>query len=242
MGEPLISVVTINKNDAEGLSRTLESVRTQTFPSFEFIVIDGGSSDDSAQRIKKHEDFIDKISIGQDSGIAEGFNRGLRLAEGKWIHFLNAGDTYLTSTSLETVARYLSGECLLTAKVLYRGSPFPSDRIIKSQKLRYKARIHHQGTFVPRVWFQRYGEYDERFKIRMDYEFWLRTLQYERVHSIDEVIVNFEAARSFFNLKNYYLEEMLAERLYFRSWPLLNASSLVRWLGRWVLRKIGFAV
>lgn len=98
-----LSIITVNYNDAKGLQRTIESVLCQTFHDYEFIVIDGGSTDGSVEVIKRYEKYIDYWVSEQDGGIYPGMNKGLRQAKGEYVNFMNGGDCYHSSDVLEKI-------------------------------------------------------------------------------------------------------------------------------------------
>ena len=83
-----LSIITVNFNDAEGLERTIKSVISQTFHDYEFIVIDGGSTDKSVNVIKKYGSHIDYWVSEHDGGIYPGMNKGLRQAKGDYVNFI----------------------------------------------------------------------------------------------------------------------------------------------------------
>lgn len=83
-----LSIITVNYNDAKGLERTIKSVISQSYHDFEFIVIDGGSSDKSLGIIKKYEQHIDYWVSEPDGGIYQGMNKGLRQAKGDYVNFI----------------------------------------------------------------------------------------------------------------------------------------------------------
>ena len=87
-----LSIITVNYNDAKGLERTIKSVISQSYHDFEFIVIDGGSSDESQDIIQKYERHIDYWVSEPDGGIYQGMNKGLRQAKGDYVNFMNSGD------------------------------------------------------------------------------------------------------------------------------------------------------
>ena len=89
-----LSIITVNYNDAKGLERTIKSVISQTFHDYEFIIIDGGSTDGSVDVIKKYESHIDYWISEKDGGIYPGMNKGLRQAKGEYLNFMNGGDCY----------------------------------------------------------------------------------------------------------------------------------------------------
>src|SRR6187549_3141778 len=92
---PLISVVTVVKNDRAGLTATLESVRTQRFTDFEHVIVDGASTDGGVEVARAHPAPNARLVSEPDAGISDAFNKGLRLSTGTWLNFLNAGDTFL---------------------------------------------------------------------------------------------------------------------------------------------------
>ena len=96
-----LSIITVNFNDAEGLERTIKSVISQTFHDYEFIIIDGGSTDDSVNVIKKYESHIDYWVSEYDGGIYPGMNKGLRQAKGEYLNYMNGGDCYHSEDVLE---------------------------------------------------------------------------------------------------------------------------------------------
>ena len=98
-----LSIITVNYNDSKGLERTINSVISQSFRDYEFIVIDGGSADDSVDVIKKYEQYIDYWVSETDGGIYPGMNKGLRQAKGEYVNFMNGGDCYHSTDVLENI-------------------------------------------------------------------------------------------------------------------------------------------
>jgi len=98
-----ISVITVVKNDARGFEKTAQSVLSQNYPKLEWIVIDGGSTDSTVDVIRKYERRISYWCGEADRGIYEGMNKGLARATGKWVNFMNAGDTFVSPDSISKV-------------------------------------------------------------------------------------------------------------------------------------------
>src|ERR1044072_8154433 len=96
-----VSVITINFNDGKGLERTIHSVLSQTRPAFEFIVIDGGSKDESLEVINRHRDKITHWISEKDSGIYDAQNKGIAKASGEYLLFMNSGDCFYDDTVLK---------------------------------------------------------------------------------------------------------------------------------------------
>ena len=88
------SIITVNFNNKEGLRKTIESVIHQTFHDFEFIVIDGGSTDGSADVLKEYHTQIDYWVSEPDGGIYQGMNKGIKKATGDYLNFMNSGDCF----------------------------------------------------------------------------------------------------------------------------------------------------
>src|SRR5574344_2490955 len=100
-----LSIITINYNNAEGLEKTIKSVINQTFTDYEYIIIDGGSTDGSTDIIKKYRENIDYWVSESDKGIYKAMNKGITYTHGEYLNFMNSGDCFHSSTVLNEVAR-----------------------------------------------------------------------------------------------------------------------------------------
>ena len=98
-----LSVITINYNNRDGLRKTIESVVNQTCRDFEYIIIDGGSTDGSVDVIKQYADRIDYWVSEPDKGIYHAMNKGIAVAHGEYLNFMNSGDCFYESTVVENV-------------------------------------------------------------------------------------------------------------------------------------------
>ena len=98
-----ISIITVNYNDREGLKKTIESVINQTWQDFEFIIIDGGSTDGSREVIEQYKDKIDYWISEPDKGIYNAMNKGIKAASGEFLLFLNSGDRLIDKNITEKV-------------------------------------------------------------------------------------------------------------------------------------------
>lgn len=174
-----ITVITICKNCEATIEKTIQSVVVQDYPNVEYIIIDGGSSDATLSIIKKYSDKIAKLVSEPDRGISDAFNKGLSLATGDLVAFLNADDSYRNATILSTVANsFVDVNTVLCGSILLTGLPGGTSRVIKSEpgKLKYGMYVKHPATFVPRVLFNLHGNFCERYKIAMDYDLCLRLM------------------------------------------------------------------
>ena len=98
------SIITINLNNKAGLTKTIESVILQTYTDFEYIVIDGDSMDGSKAVIQQYQDKIDYWVSEPDTGIYQAMNKGIKVAQGEFLLFLNSGDCLVSDKILEAVA------------------------------------------------------------------------------------------------------------------------------------------
>ena len=183
----LLSVITINYNNGSGLRKTISSVIHQSFQDFEYIIVDGASSDDSVEviesLIKDKESRNCKWISEPDEGIYNAMNKGIRLSKGEYLLFLNSGDFLVADDVLEKVFRYECHADLLCArcrvseegKVVWTSALVPS--AITLRWLYFKG-LMHQSTFIRRDLFSRVGMYDESFRWLADVQFWYKALLY----------------------------------------------------------------
>lgn len=196
----LLSIITINRNNSSGLERTMSSVVSQTLQDFEYIVIDGASTDSSVDVIKHYAPlFGEKLRwISEpDSGIYNAMNKGIQLSVGKFLLFLNSGDCLVHDSILEDcgIPSFYSdiviGKCniLKDEKVVW--TYIPRDKY--SFGTLFFQGIAHQSSFISRILFEKYGLYDETYKYNGDTEFWYRTIIDNKVstQSLDYVITNY---------------------------------------------------
>ena len=181
-----LSIITINRNNAEGLRRTLDSVKAQTYKGIEHIIIDGASTDESVKII---ESYVRDVSCMKydvlwgsepDGGVYEAMNKGIRKAKGEYCLFLNSGDFLIAPDVLERVfahnteADILCARCNVSdkGKVVWT-SPFIPKVTLKDL---YFIGLPHQSTFIRRTLFDTYGMYNEDFKYNSDIDFWYKSI------------------------------------------------------------------
>lgn len=185
-----LSIITVNYNDAKGLERTIKSVTSQTYRDFEFIIIDGGSTDESVEVIKKYEEHIDYWVSEHDGGIYCGMNKGLRQAHGEYINFMNGGDCFYSSNVLEQIFSLDIETDIITGT--HVGSPHPN--IGKNGVTMYDlctGAIDHQASFIKREVALRHP-YDEKYKIVSDWKFFIEALIIDNCtfYYTDTIVVN----------------------------------------------------
>lgn len=169
-----LSIITVNFNDAIGLERTIKSVIAQSFRDYEFIIVDGGSTDGSVDVIKKYTSHINYWVSESDGGIYPGMNKGLRLAKGEYVNFMNGGDCFHAPDVLEQVFSLDTEADIITGK--HFGSPHPNLGMngITMYDL-YTGAVDHQASFIKREVALRHP-YDEKYRIVSDWKFFIEAL------------------------------------------------------------------
>jgi glycosyltransferase involved in cell wall biosynthesis len=170
----LISVITVCKNEEEGISRTLDSILTQSFSDYELILVDGASEDKTLNNISEYKPFIHQFISEKDEGIYHAMNKGLNMSNGDYVIFMNGGDQFYNENSLELFVQKI-GYDLIYGQAKMSGSDFvfsPSDNL--SMRFFRKNMLPHQATMYRKSLFEQIGNYDESYKIAGDYEFNVR--------------------------------------------------------------------
>ena len=173
-----LSIITINYNNAADLERTIDSVIKQTYKDFEFIIIDGGSSDNSIDVIKSNEDKLDYWISEKDNGVFHAMNKGIAQAKGEYLLMLNAGDLLCNDKVLEQVFEkemytqdILSGDVYRSVdQQIFDKSYFPDAPTFSFFR---NGSLSHQGTFIKRSLHNIVGLYDETLKYSSDWKFFI---------------------------------------------------------------------
>lgn len=193
-----LSVVTINYNNAEGLLKTIESVVEQEFSAYEYIVVDGGSTDGSKEIIERYSDKITYWVSEPDNGLYYAMNKGIGVSKGKYIHFLNSGDYYASKDILSTVFSREYTEPFVRGVQLcdYGDSQIRWTNLGNRDVTLYDMYVNtmlHEATIIRRDMFGKYGLYDENLKIVSDWKFFLQAiLGGERTAFVDKELIVFE--------------------------------------------------
>jgi len=175
-----LSIITINYNNAKGLQTTINSVLHQSYKDYQYVIIDGGSTDESVQVIKKNEKFIDFFLSEKDHGIYNAMNKGILNSYGDYCFFLNSGDYFSDNSVLERVLSFDPSEDIVFGNIIV----CLHDKIIgKSLGKKdityldlYNSIIKHQASFIKRELLITCGLYNENYQILSDWEFFLRTI------------------------------------------------------------------
>lgn len=173
-----LSIITVNRNDAEGLRRTIESVRRNAPRDREYIVIDGASSDGSVGVIEAAGDCVDSWLSEPDSGVFQAMNKGIERASGDYCLFLNSGDA-LCDDSLVAAAGRIDGYSrdvyYFDAALVSGGSrmvvEYPKEIDVN---FFVSGMINHQNALIPRALFDTIGRFDESLRLSSDWLFFLK--------------------------------------------------------------------
>ncbi len=194
-----ISIITVNRNNAEGLKKTIQSVIEQTYTNYEFIIIDGHSSDKSVDIISQYESKIHYWISEPDTGIFNAMNKGIKQASGDYLYFLNSADAFASPNVLKDIfektiynAPFINGHQLNDFGNYTQRVPALNRQLTLFDF--YWGTIKHQATFIHKNMFSKYGMYDESLKITADWKFFLQTigLHNEQPQFIDTDIVLFQ--------------------------------------------------
>ena len=182
-----ISIITICYNAVSDLAKTIASVRAQEFKDFEYIVVDGGSKDGTAEVINKNIDVITKWVSEPDKGIYDAMNKGIKMATGEWVIMMNAGDVFADSQVLQNVfshtisnnITFLYGDILIRQK---------NGRLLRRVMSWKDGSVNHQAVIYRRRLHDEHGLYIVTKKIIVsDYLFFVRIPE-EQVQKIDWAI------------------------------------------------------
>ncbi len=183
-----LSIITINRNNASGLEKTMKSVLSQTCQKFEYVVVDGASTDASVEVIKNlASSFGDRLKwISEpDKGIYNAMNKGMRMATGKYLQILNSGDCLASEDVVERMYKTLEEKAF--PSILYGNmlKDMPNGRMLRDRSFAGKpitlkgvlhGSLNHSPAYIARVLFEKYGDYDESLKIVSDWKWYLQSI------------------------------------------------------------------
>jgi glycosyltransferase involved in cell wall biosynthesis len=182
---PLVTIISVVLNDDKHLESTIQSVIDQTYNNVEYIVIDGGSKDNTINVIRKYEKTIDYWVSESDLGIYDAMNKGIKAATGDIVGILNSGDLYTNNAVEEVIKLYHNNkqknDCLIITGGMYRFDKKRNlyYRLLTNQKdlntrINKAMPISHPATFVTRKVYETLGAYDLNFSLSGDYDFIFR--------------------------------------------------------------------
>ncbi len=184
--EPLISIITVVKNGEKFLNETFKSVSNQSFKNWEYIVIDGVSTDKTIDIIKENQNWINYWVSEKDDGIYHAFNKGLSLARGQLIGFVNSDDT-LEKNALNILSEYYKKN---PDKDFFFGAVKKHWGILhgfKPEKISYSWGFyssHSTGFFIKKTAAKKVGLYNVKYKYHADYDYFYRMIVKEKLKGI----------------------------------------------------------
>lgn len=171
---PLFTIVTVVRNGSTTLQKCINSIKAQTFQDFEYLIIDGASSDGTIDLIRDNSDVVSFAMSEEDQGLYFAMNKGLKQARGKYVGILNADDIYFPNTLdlVQEAFRKDSNSDVIYGAMSYFNQP---DRahFIHSDELPNRM-IFHPTCFVSIETYKRIGDFDTKYQVAADYEFIMR--------------------------------------------------------------------
>jgi glycosyltransferase involved in cell wall biosynthesis len=198
MYQPVFSIITVTYNAARWLERTIQSILSQTYPNIEFIVVDGGSTDGTVEIITNYKlritgnsqfSILNSQFISEpDEGLYDAMNKGLKLATGDYLWFINAGDRIHSDSTIQEIVNRLSPSTFhLSPDVIYgeteisdaEGNSLGMRRLKTPEKLTWKSfrmgmLVSHQSFIVKRGIA---GPYDLQYHYTADFDWCIRCLK-----------------------------------------------------------------
>lgn len=214
MQKKKFSIITVVLNSKKNLEETIESLKNQNFKNFEYIVIDGSSTDGTLEIINNNQNIINKWISEKDNGIYDAINKGIKLCNGEYIGILNAGDKYLPD-GLNIINNYLKKKKVdfifgsVMKKVLRYG--YKKYRIYWNFDF-YSS--HSSGFFIHRNAQKKNGFYNLKYKISSDYDFFYRMIVVNKMYGIatkkNELVGEWKTGNSY-SSKFSFLEHLEEE-------------------------------
>ena len=221
---PKISIVTPSFNQGQFIEETIRSVLLQEYPNSEYIIIDGGSTDQTVDIIKKYEPWLTYWESKKDNGQSHAINKGLRHATGDYVAYLNSDDIYLPG-ALHAVAQAAHGSGIrqdwVAGNVQFCDPHLKLGRLVEQKDVdsiwtwismakKYRTPLCQPSVFWSREICERVGRFDEKMHYAFDSEYWVRTaicgyrphlisktLSLFRLHDTSKTIVSQEFGREF---------------------------------------------
>ena len=199
-----LSIITINYNNATGLQKTMQSVLSQTAIDFEYIVVDGASTDGSYELICQYAKMPMRMPFAwvseKDNGIYHAMNKGIQLAKGEYVQFVNSGDCLVDeSVTKRMIEKLIEDDAIVYGNMikkmpdkLLRDCSFAGKEITFLDM--FSGTLNHSPAYIRRDLFTKYGLYDETLKICSDWKWYLQAiiLGEEKVRYVDIDIIVFD--------------------------------------------------
>jgi len=236
---PLISIITVVLNGEKYLENAINSVHSQSYRNYEYIIIDGCSTDRTIEIIKRHEKETTVWTSEPDNGISDAFNKGIKLARGEIIGLLNSDDWLEPEAIKKIVKIFISDnpDIICGAVRFWKKGKEVVVSYPDLQNLNQETSIHHTGVFIKKSIYEKFGLYDTHFKYAMDYELLLRMkMNNAQFYTLNDVVSNRRLEGISYKNKRLALREtMSARKNYFNTWNvwiIYIYASIKDWGGR----------
>ncbi len=198
---PVFSIITVCKNSASTIEKTIESVLDQTYPHVEYVIVDGSSTDGTLAKIAPYQPRIQRVIVEPGQGVYPAMNLGIQAATGDFLQFLNADDYLVDPQVLADVAHVIQAHpnCDLiygdievrhpSGRQFINQAPEPGD-LLESM---IGEGLCHGSCFMRASLFHRFGSYQEEYRICADYDWFIRVLQDNTVtrHHLPRNIISY---------------------------------------------------
>jgi glycosyltransferase involved in cell wall biosynthesis len=235
---PLVSIITVVYNGQQYIEDVIRSVLNQSYTNIEYIIIDGGSTDNTLAIIKKYENQISFWISEDDNGISDAFNKGILRSKGEIIGIINSDDWYEKDAVEKVVAKLKDADVVYSDMQLWKNEE--KDFIVKGdhQFLTKEMTVNHPSVFVRKECYTQFGLFDTQYELAMDYDLMLRLkINNRKFVYIPEVLANMRWAglsdknwltgcRETLSIKNKYIpRKKINHLLYFCKHVLAIAIS-----------------
>lgn len=198
-GLPLVTIMTVCYNSSETIAQTFQSIRDQSYSNIEYVVVDGGSSDGTVDILKANADLIDYYVSEPDKGLYHAMNKGLELAQGKFILILNSDDWYEPFTVQKLVEAQAFSACDFVGGLARYINADGSTHVLPSMAFDHstllRMPLRHQTMFMSAELYDRTGPYDTSFPIIADYDYAIRLYQAGATYfEVPEALLNFRTS------------------------------------------------
>lgn len=247
---PRLSVITVVRNGEKVINACIDSVLAQGIEDLEYIIIDGASTDRTMDVVRSYGEAISICVSEPDKGLYDAMNKGLRLAKGNFIHFLNSDDRYLNSGVLNSLLPELKDGEVLYGQIVYveedgtrriLGQPFLWETELRG------SRVPHMSLFVPKACFDEVGEFDLSLRVAADYDIVLRLARRFPMRFLPRPVSEMHAGG--FSYQNPYAafaeSRMVATRygrsragsfldMFLKSFKWWASQNIPRWMWHWL--------
>ena len=183
-----LSIITVVKNDKKNIPNTIDSLLKQKFKNYEYIIVDGKSTDGTTEIIKKKIKNKKKIKliVKKDRNLYEAINRGIKASKGKFIGIIHSGDTYSNNKILNTINKYLlESTDIVIGKLIYINNKRKIvrnwDYKIKKINIFNSFKIAHPTLFIKKKLIKKIGYYNINYKISSDADFMIRLSKVDKL-------------------------------------------------------------